>query len=178
MADELFFFSGLDLKAIPYEFQVLDVRAFLGDLWVELSLDFAGAGLWGPVPEFTETDLMIRADSAKLREVVVNLAENTVKFKRGTNVRWAWKASAQPDIVRLDFQDDGKGIAAEALPHIFNRFYRQDGSRTPSIPGTGLGLAIAKLIVEDHGGTIEVASVEGEGTTMSLLFPRLQAEDL
>ena len=72
--------------------------------------------------------------------------------------------------VRLQVIDEGSGISAEALPHIFERFYREDASRSRDTGGTGLGLAICKSIAEAAGGAIEVRSVVGQGTTVRVTF--------
>ncbi|HZB96306.1 MAG TPA: sensor histidine kinase, partial [Herpetosiphonaceae bacterium] len=80
-------------------------------------------------------------------------------------------ATAQADTVQLRVQDTGAGIAPEALPHIFERFYRADPSRQQENGSSGLGLAIAKSIVEAHGGTIGVESVVGRGTTFTINLP-------
>ena len=73
-------------------------------------------------------------------------------------------------------QDEGQGIDAASLPHIFDRFYRTDESRTRQTGGTGLGLAIAKWIVERHGGWFEVVSWEGVGTRMTVVLPAPSAQ--
>jgi two-component system sensor histidine kinase ResE len=76
------------------------------------------------------------------------------------------------DQVRIIVRDTGPGIAGEDLPFIFDRFYRAEKSRTRSnSPGFGLGLSIAKWIVENHGGTINVESKEGKGTTFAIWLP-------
>ena len=76
------------------------------------------------------------------------------------------------DALAVLVTDDGIGIDAADLPHIFDRFYRTDQSRSRGIGGTGLGLAITRAIVEAHGGTIAVASVgPGQGVTASIRFP-------
>ena len=67
--------------------------------------------------------------------------------------------------------DDGCGIAAEHLPHVFDRFYRVDQARSNSAQNIGLGLAMVKSIVARHGGRVEIASAPGEGTHVSLLLP-------
>lgn len=71
----------------------------------------------------------------------------------------------------LTVSDTGAGIAAEDLPHIFERFYRADRARTGSGSHAGLGLAIVRAIVESHGGGIEVESALGQGTTVTIRFP-------
>ncbi len=77
--------------------------------------------------------------------------------------------------VLLTVEDQGEGIEAAALPHVFDRFYRGDASRARSTGGAGLGLAIAKAIVERAGGSIELASVVGKGTKVTVLLPQAQA---
>ena len=72
---------------------------------------------------------------------------------------------------RLSVTDEGIGISQEALPHIFDRFYRADESRTRQTGGSGLGLSIAKWIVERHGGWMEVVSRQNVGTRMTIVLP-------
>jgi len=72
---------------------------------------------------------------------------------------------------RVVFQDHGAGISASDLPHIFDRFYRGDPSRTRATGGFGLGLAIAKALVEVYGGSISAESVPGKGTRMTVELP-------
>ena len=71
----------------------------------------------------------------------------------------------------LTVSDTGPGISDEDLPHVFERFYRGDKSRTASNGNAGLGLAISKAIVEAHGGTIDVSSQPGTGTTFTVILP-------
>jgi signal transduction histidine kinase len=75
--------------------------------------------------------------------------------------------------IAVVIQDNGQGIPAVALPHIFDRFYRADPSRNAGTGGSGLGLAIAKQIIEEHGGTIEADSKEGEGTSIQFTLRKL-----
>jgi signal transduction histidine kinase len=78
------------------------------------------------------------------------------------------------DRVQLEVSDNGPGIAPERLPHVFDRFYRSDPSR--STPGAGLGLSIAKAIVEDHGGSIGIVSEGDGGTVVRVVLDRLSIE--
>ena len=73
--------------------------------------------------------------------------------------------------LELVIEDHGEGISAEALPHVFERFYRGDPSRTRSTGGAGLGLAICKAMVDKAGGSISIASRQGEGTTVTVRLP-------
>ena len=78
------------------------------------------------------------------------------------------------DFAILMFADSGPGISPEDLPRIFERFYRADPARAGTTGGTGLGLAICKAIVDAHGGSIEVTSPPGQGTTFALRIPVAQ----
>ena len=84
-------------------------------------------------------------------------------------------AALRDGMARLSVQDEGQGIDAGSLPHVFDRFYRTDQSRARQTGGTGLGLAIAKWIVDRHGGWFEVVSREGVGTRISFLLPTAPA---
>jgi two-component system, OmpR family, phosphate regulon sensor histidine kinase PhoR len=110
----------------------------------------------------------IRADKARLEQVLVNLIHNAVKFtKPGGEITLI--AEADSNEVRCAVRDTGAGIPSESLSRIFERFYRVDSSRTGS--GTGLGLSISKHIVEAHGGRIWAESEEGRGSTFYFSLP-------
>jgi len=111
----------------------------------------------------------IEADASKIESVVTNLANNAVKFTEpGGAVRIS--AEQRGPLAVIGVSDTGMGIPPEDLPHIFERFYRV-GATALKVPGTGLGLAIVKKIVDMHGGSIEVHSRLGEGTTFTVLLP-------
>ena len=107
----------------------------------------------------------IEVDPVRMREVLSNLLSNALRYTpRGGTVRVG--ATAEIGYVRVVVRDSGPGIAADALPHVFDRFYKSEESR-----GAGLGLAIAKSLVVAHGGEIEATSAAGEGTEMRLRVP-------
>jgi signal transduction histidine kinase len=110
------------------------------------------------------------ADRDKLKQVMLNLLSNAIKYNRpnGSIILSATAAEANVCII---IQDTGMGIPEEALPHLFEKFYRVRETED-KVAGTGLGLSICKQIVNGHGGRIEVKSKYGVGTSFSVLLPR------
>lgn len=154
----------LSLESVPFD---------LGTL-VEASCEFVR-------PEAAKKSLLIEAhlppgltllgDPARLRQVLLNLLANAVKFTAGGLV---WVEAAHDPVaarLRLSVSDTGIGIASDQLGSIFERFRQADGSITRQYGGTGLGLAICKRLVELMGGTIEVRSVMGAGSTFTIEIP-------
>jgi heavy metal sensor kinase len=121
--------------------------------------------------------VIVPGDGSRIRQLVMNLLTNAVKYTpAGGRVRlWLERDDGR---VRFGVSDTGIGIAPGDLPHIFDRFWRADSARTRTAerPGAGLGLAICKWIAEAHGGTIEVQSRPGRGTTFSVTLPASSGE--
>jgi len=115
--------------------------------------------------------ILFNGDRDRLKQVLLNLVANAIQYTpQGGDVMMG--LARVGDQVRIIVRDTGPGIAGEDLPFIFDRFYRAEKSRTRSnSPGFGLGLSIAKWIVENHGGTINVESKEGKGTTFAIWLP-------
>ena len=103
--------------------------------------------------------------------MLVNLVENSAKYTPADG-SVSVRASAQNGSLRIEIEDNGIGIPPEHHERIFERFYRVDKNRSRDIGGTGLGLSIVKHIVIQHGGTIDVRSTEGEGSTFTVELPR------
>ncbi len=110
----------------------------------------------------------LEAESATT--LLSNLLVNALQHTPSARTVWV-RVQPQPGKVRLQVEDQGEGIAPEDLPHIFERFYRGDRSRSRATGGTGLGLAICKAIVETCGGSIAVSSEPGKGTCVEVLLP-------
>jgi signal transduction histidine kinase len=109
---------------------------------------------------------------ARLAQVLANLVGNAVKYSRaGGRVRVTVAAAPSGGPVRLEVTDDGIGIPARDLPHVFDKFYRVRNDATAGIAGTGLGLAITRSIVDAHRGRIGVDSAEGAGSTFWVELP-------
>jgi signal transduction histidine kinase len=116
----------------------------------------------------------IDADAALLRRAVDNLLENAAKYSEPTKGSIVVAASTTDDEVVVEVRDHGIGISTEDQAHLFTPFFRTDRSRTRSTGGLGLGLALAKRIAEAHGGTLDLESTLGTGTTVRMRIP-LQA---
>jgi len=113
----------------------------------------------------------IEADRDLLEQVLINLVDNAAKFSpRGRMV--SLRALARPDAVEIEVRDQGYGIAADELVHIFDPYFRGHDDRTSGERGIGLGLAIVKTIVEQHGGSVSVESEVGRGTAFRVSLPR------
>jgi two-component system OmpR family sensor kinase len=112
----------------------------------------------------------ILADGPRFELVITNLVDNAIKYTGpGGTVRVAvWR---DPHEAGITVRDTGPGIGADALPHLFDRFYRADAARSRSAGGSGLGLAIAKEIVTAHGGRLWASSELGQGSSFSLAMP-------
>jgi two-component system, OmpR family, sensor histidine kinase BaeS len=108
-------------------------------------------------------ELHIDADPVRIREVLLNLLTNAVEHAPRV---WV-SAEARPRQLVIRVRDNGSGISAEELPHLFERFRKGPTSR-----GSGLGLSIARKLVLAHGGTIGVESGEGVGITVTVMLPR------
>jgi two-component system OmpR family sensor kinase len=110
------------------------------------------------------------ADKSKLRQVVYNLLENAVKYtQEGGTIQLTLQRAGRD--VMMTVQDNGPGIRADSLPHVFDRFYRVDKARSRDSGGTGLGLSIVHQIVTLHGGSIRAESEEGKGTAFIVELP-------
>jgi two-component system phosphate regulon sensor histidine kinase PhoR len=112
-----------------------------------------------------EQSIAVHADKEKIRQVLINLVDNAIKYGNTEGLIEASIYRTDDKKVLVEISDDGIGIAEEHLSRIFERFYRTDYGRSRNIGGTGLGLAICKHIIEAHGEIIHVRSKVGVGTT-------------
>lgn len=121
---------------------------------------------------------LVRVDSDRLQQVLLNIVDNALKFTPADGrVGLSAYREGQATVI-IEIQDTGKGIAPQALPHVFDRFYRADPARSrlpQSVSGNGLGLAIAKELIEAQGGAISIRSAPGQGTTVTIRLRALPA---
>ena len=118
----------------------------------------------------TPGPVQIIADPARVKQVLVNLLDNAIKYTpEGGNIGIVVRL--MQDKALLEVRDTGIGIPSESLPHVFKRFFRSDEARSRESGGTGLGLSIVQAICHAHGGSVNIESTEGLGTTVRVGLP-------
>ena len=122
-------------------------------------------------------DLEIRADRMHLANIVCNLLENAIKYSReAVTIRIDYQQRTD-GLLQITVADNGIGIVKADQRYVFDKFYRSESAKDQAIPGIGLGLSYVRLLVEAHGGTITFESIEGKGTTFTILIPQTDGKD-
>lgn len=172
LINELTLYSSIDNNRIPYNFVKLNVADYFGDCIEEIGADLENKQIELNYSNLTTPDTQIVADPEQIKRVVNNIVSNSVKYLNrddGTG-QIDIRILDELDSIRVELEDNGKGIAQKDIPNIFDRFYRTDASRNSKQGGSGIGLSIVKKIIEDHGGYIWATSHEGEGTCMHFVL--------
>ena len=170
LINELTLYSGIDNNRIPYNFHRINVADYFGDCVEEVGLDLESKNIELDYSNLVDPDTVIIADPEQMKKVINNIIGNSVKYMDKEKGVVDIRILDEIDAVRIEIEDNGKGIAAKDLPQIFERFYRTDASRNSSKGGSGIGLSIVKKIIEDHGGYIWATSKEGEGTCIHFVI--------
>jgi len=166
LIDELFLYSKLDVKRLPFHFERVDLYAFFADFIDELAFNIEKERGTAILLANKEESYIVEADREKLKRVVTNIIQNSLKYMDKNHKKIEVRLLSQSNEIIVEMKDNGKGINKEDLPYIFESFYRTDTSRNSSTGGSGLGLSIAKKIIEEHGGTIWADSEIGKGTSI------------
>ena len=166
LTDDLLALARSDAHILPALREQLDLGLLLDDVTETLRplAEERGLGLTC----VAAPDLWVSGDRDALIRLWLNLLDNALKYTATGAVTVT--AQSHDAAITITVRDTGPGIAAEHLPHLFDRFYRAERAR--SAAGAGLGLAIVRAIVDSHGGTIAVQSALGNGTTMTVTLPR------
>ena len=176
LVDELFLYSKLDLNQEPFLFKTVDLADFLEDSIEELRYDLEDKGVALEWNNQVSGPAIAAVDPEKLKRTVVNVVDNALKYMENEHKRFEITLQADEKWITMTFKDNGKGIPEEALPYIFERFYRAEQSRNSSTGGSGLGLAIARQIIDEHGGFIWAESQPNDGTSIYIKLKRLNEE--
>jgi signal transduction histidine kinase len=168
LVESLLDFARMESHRKPYNLQSVDAAALVADVVAEFQKDVAGSGF--TIALAIESPARLRADALSLNNALWNLLDNAVKYSPHT--RSIYVAVGQhPRGVAISVRDEGLGVPARERKEIFGRFVRGETASRLGIKGTGLGLAMVTHTVEAHGGSIELESEEGVGSTFTIVLP-------
>ncbi len=173
LVEDLHTLSLSDRGALSYHREPVDVADAVRDVVAAQRLPAEGRDL--DVRLDLEDGTLVFADETRLGQVFANLMQNSLRYTDAPG-RVAIAVRRDGDRVIVDWQDSEPGVAADELPHLTERLYRVESSRSRASGGSGLGLAIARAIVEGHGGTLDVAASPLGGLGVRLVFPRWTAD--
>ncbi|WNS45302.1 HAMP domain-containing sensor histidine kinase [Paenibacillus sp. MMS20-IR301] len=171
LINELFLYSKLDMQKLPFTFEQVPFLPFLQDWAEELAVELEKQTIELEMEMTGGVDVFVSVDRDSFKRVLGNIIQNSLKYMDKAVKRISLRTWVEADSITLAVTDNGPGIPAEAVEHIFERFYRAEQSRNTSTGGSGLGLAIAKQIIAGHGGDIYADSQEGQGTTIRIVLP-------
>lgn len=157
--------TKLESGKLELHYQNFVIQDLIVEVFESLAIKADSKNIHCQIKKGCEVPVLVHADKEKIRQVLINLVENAIKYgnQDGKIEASVYKTDGQNYLIEIT--DDGIGIAEEHLPRIFERFYRTDYGRSRNIGGTGLGLAICKHIIEAHGQIIHVRSKPGIGST-------------
>jgi len=141
------------------------IQDLIRDVFESLSIKADEKQLRMGIKKGCEVPLTVHADKEKIRQVIINLVDNAIKYGKQNGQIEASAYKIEGKKILIEISDDGQGISEEHIGRIFERFYRTDTARSRKVGGSGLGLSICKHIVEAHGQTIHARSTVDVGTT-------------
>jgi len=165
LADDLDEISRLEGGEQKLLLQNFVIQELIKDVYESLAIKADEKQIKLIIKKGCEVPLTVNADKEKIRQVIINLVDNAIKYGKQHGVIEASVYKIDSKKILIEITDDGMGIAEEHLGRIFERFYRTDAARSRKIGGSGLGLSICKHIIEAHGQTMHVRSAIDVGTT-------------
>ncbi len=170
LINNLLLLSRTEAIQSSFEFEPLRLDALLGEVIADAKMLAETKSQEIDAGDLPPVDLF--GDRARLYQLFFNLLDNASKYT-GEGGRISLRANVDDSMVSIAVEDNGPGIPAEDLPHIFKRFYRVQKDRGRKTGGSGLGLSICELIARAHHGSIDVESEVGRGSTFTVRLPRL-----
>jgi signal transduction histidine kinase len=171
--EQLFLFSKLDMDEFPLTMRRTDITLAISEMIENSISEYASRGLTIQFEEM-QKNIFVSADVQMLRNVIINILENSVKYKSSEHGQMLISVDVDNNSVLLRFADNGPGVQAEMLPKLFDVFYRTDPSRSKT--GSGLGLAISVKIIERMGGSIHAELPPVGGLAIVINLPLLQGD--
>lgn len=170
LINELTIYSGIDNNRIPYHFHRINVSDYFEDCIEDVGVELEAKNIKLNYSNMIDADTIVIADPEQMKKVINNIISNSVKYMDKVDGNIEIRILDEVDSIRVEIEDNGKGIAQQDLQRVFERFYRTDSSRNSAQGGSGIGLSIVKKIIEDHGGYIWATGKEGEGTCMHFVL--------
>lgn len=161
--DEISSLERGELVLVKTNFVIQDL---LKDTFESISIKAEPKSIRFSIKKGCEAPIVVHADKERIRQIVLNLFENAIKYGKQNGSIKAGIYRTDDKRILIEISDDGVGIAEKNLPRIFERFYRTDVGRSMDATGSGLGLAICKHIIEAHNQTIHIRSTQDVGTTI------------
>lgn len=171
LVEDLESISQLESGFMTMELEEFDINELIHDVFESLSMRAAEKNARIDFKEGCDVPFMVEADKDRIRQVIVNLLVNSIKYGKENGYTLIGLYDMDENVL-IEVTDNGIGIEEEHLPRLFERFYRVDKSRSRDAGGTGLGLAIVKHIIEAHNQTINVRSTKGIGTTFGFTLKK------
>lgn len=165
LVDDLDEISKLESGRLVLNYTRFSIHDLIKDVFDSLSIKAHDKNIKCRIKRGYEGPIFVYADKEKIKQVLINLIDNAVKYGRHSGNIDASIFNVDGKTALVEISDDGSGIAEEQLPRVFERFFRTDVARSRKVGGSGLGLAICKHIVEAHKQTIHVRSTIDVGTT-------------
>ena len=165
LVDDLDEISKLEIGELQLTLQYFVVQDLIKEVFESMELQAKEKNILCSIKKGCEAPVIVYADKEKIRQVLLNLTDNAIKYGKYDGKTEASIYKIDENNVLIEISDDGSGILEEHLPRIFERFFRTDLARSRKVGGSGLGLAICKHIIEAHGSTIHVRSKLDVGTT-------------
>lgn len=158
LVDDLDTISKLESNQIPLQKKSFVIQSLIKEVFDELQLKADAKKIELSIKKGCESPIAVMADQQKIKQVLVNLIENSIKYGKEKGTTHAGIYAVDEYSVYIEITDDGTGIADEHISRVFERFYRTDAARSRQVGGSGLGLAIVKHIIEAHGHTVTCRS--------------------
>ncbi len=160
----------MDLGDYPYYPETLNLRKEMVSMVYAIGEEYASKGLTVNVDGFAE-DIDIYVDPVQLRSIFVNILENSLKYNDKEKPCASIRSESHGNVLQISIEDNGPGISDEALPKLFDVFYRADPSRNNPNSGSGLGLAITAKAIDRMGGSICAKNLTSNGLCMVIQLP-------
>jgi two-component system phosphate regulon sensor histidine kinase PhoR len=171
IVEDLTTIAKLEEGALQLKWEKFNVAELAQEVLEDLSMMAAEHGVRLGLKEEQAKTFSVKADRERIRQVLTNLVTNSIKYGQSNGRTLIGFYDLETDIL-VEVSDDGRGIAPEHLPRLFERFYRVDYGRSRDAGGTGLGLSIVKHILEAHHQTIHVRSTVGVGSTFGFTLEK------